>query len=262
MIEWISKGIKLKQMNRRKQKLILYCLGLVLLLLVIIVITTAVSSLTTKKVDTTEGIRIIEEAENADIKTIETKIQQLEAQDRANGEDNRSFKEVFASAVIMGDSITEGFTVYDILNASSVVATIGVELTKLDEELNRAVELNPQYIFLSYGMNDVIATDGNIDLFVEQYGTLIDRLKNGLPDTKIFVNSILPVRPEAIDKEPALALISQYNTALQELCDRKQIAYIDNTDLAHDDIYEEDGIHFKYDFYISWLARMKEVAEL
>lgn len=55
----------------------------------------------------------------------------------------------------MGDSITEGFTEYDILNTSSVVAKIGVHLDELDEQIKQVKKLSPGIIFLSLGMNDV-----------------------------------------------------------------------------------------------------------
>ena len=37
----------------------------------------------------------------------------------------------------MGDSISEAFTEYDLLNASSVVAKIGVELDELDDQIKK-----------------------------------------------------------------------------------------------------------------------------
>ena len=48
----------------------------------------------------------------------------------------------------MGDSITEGFSEYDVLNASSVVSKIGVHLNELDEQVQQVKELDPQVIFL------------------------------------------------------------------------------------------------------------------
>ena len=52
----------------------------------------------------------------------------------------------------MGDSITEGFTEYDILNTSSVVAKIGVHLDELDEQIKQVKKLSPGIIFLSLGI--------------------------------------------------------------------------------------------------------------
>ena len=56
--------------------------------------------------------------------------------------------------------------------------------------------------------------------------------------------------------------IRDSNAALQKMCDENQIAFLDNTSLVSDTYYEEDGIHFKADFYPIWLKRMAEVATL
>ena len=75
---------------------------------------------------------------------------------------------MFASTVVMGDSITEGFTAYDVLNANSVVSKIGASLTDLDDQCEKLKEINPQMVFVSYGMNDVINTNGDTDTFIKQ----------------------------------------------------------------------------------------------
>ena len=43
---------------------------------------------------------------------------------------------------------------------------------------------------------------------------------------------------------------------------RIRLHFLDNTSLVSDTYYEEDGIHFKADFYPIWLKRMAEVATL
>lgn len=86
----------------------------------------------------------------------------------------------------MGDSITEGFTEYDILNTSSVVAKIGVHLDELDEQIKQVKKLSPGIIFLSLGMNDVEHTNGDADEFVKQYGAVVDELKRACRE-RIFL---------------------------------------------------------------------------
>lgn len=261
-------------MKRRTRKLVICCGSVIGILLLGILIAEGVNSLTKGKVDTSKGLKYIKQAEKADATKIEAKMQKLEdkdAADKKNAADakavtdqntNRNYKAIFANSVIMGDSISEAFSQFDILNASSVVAKIGVELSELDEEVVKVKKLNPQIIFLAYGVNDIIATRDNTDEFAKEYGALLDKLHEKLPDTKIFVNSIFPVQQKAMDKEPPLKKIPDYNKALRALCDKKQIAFIDNTDLVSDKYYEQDGMHFKVDFYPYWLNRMAEVAAL
>ena len=171
-----------KGMLNRKNKRILVIAGLcsVAVLLAVFAAVEIIGSLTRKKIDTTEGLEIIKRAESAELVDIETRIQKMEDKEKEEQEalDARSTKEKFASAVVMGDSITDGFEEYDILNASSVVAEIGVELDELDEQLGKLREINPQVAFLSYGMNDIVATQGDVEVYIEQYKAVIKDRKS------------------------------------------------------------------------------------
>ena len=91
---------------------------------------------------------------------------------------------------------------------------------------------------------------------------MLTQLKEEVPDAHIFVNSIFPVQEKAIEEEPLLAKIPDYNEALKELCDSQTVAFIDNTSLVEEQYYEQDGVHFKADFYPIWAQRMAEVAAL
>lgn len=236
----------------------------VTVLFLVIFAVEGIENLTKKKADTAEGLEIISRAEAAEAAAIETKIQNLEEQEKEEeqAEDTRSIKEVFTSAVVMGDSITAGFSEYDILNASSVVAQIGAGLEGTEEPIEKLKEINPQVVFLSYGMNDIISTKGDTAAFSENYKNVVRQLKKEIPNMKIFVNSIFPVQQQEIEREPAFEHLEEYNEALREMCDKQQIAYVDNTDLVSERYYEEDGVHLKPDFYPVWAQRMAEVASL
>ena len=164
--------------------------------------------------------------------------------------------------MVLGDSVAQGFAEYDILNASSVAAKIGVHLDGLDEQISKVKELSPGILFLYLGMNDVTATNGDTDRFVSEYKAVLARLREEVPDAHIFVNSIFPVQEKALKEEPLLEKIPEYNDALRELCDSQTVAFIDNTELVSEWYYEQDGIHFKADFYPVWAERMAEVASL
>ena len=228
---------------------------------VLILIVLGVKGLLHRGTDTSAGVEYIKAEEAGDITAIEEKIRLLEQQDGA-GEEGRSIKERFAGAVVLGDSVAEGFEEYDILNASSVAAEIGVHLDELDEQIAKVKELSPGILFLYLGLNDVTATNGDVDRFVSEYKEVLTRIREEVPDAHLFVNSIFPVQKKALEKEPLLEKIPEYNDALKELCDSQTVAFIDNTDLVSDEYYEEDGIHFKAAFYPVWAEHMAEVASL
>ena len=251
-------------MNRIKQRTkrrIIIGLCIVVAAAVIILIVQGVRGLLGGRVDTSAGLEYIQQEEAGDITAIEEKISLLEQQDN-NAEDTRSIKEKFAGAVVLGDSVAEGFLEYDLLNASSVAAEIGVHLDELDGQIANVKELSPSVLFLYLGMNDVTATNGDVDSFISEYRAVLTQLKEEVPDAHIFVNSIFPVQEKAIEEEPLLAKIPDYNEALKELCDSQTVAFIDNTSLVEEQYYEQDGVHFKADFYPIWAQRMAEVAAL
>ena len=130
---------------------------------------------------------------------------------------------------------------------------------KKDETVKK---LKPRVIFLSYGSNDVEMYEENVSTFIKEYKKVIKTLSEDLPNTKIFVNSIFPVRKDALEKQPAYAYIEEYNKRLQKMCDELQIAFLDNTDIARTEYFEEDGIHFIASFFPIWMERMAEEAAL
>jgi lysophospholipase L1-like esterase len=256
-----------RKMKRKTRRLIIYSGALIIVLFAGILMAEVLSIITHKKVDTSEGMKILQAADSADSKEIEEKMEKLAEKQQNSEEASKedmagNYKAVFEDSVVMGDSISGALTDYDLLNACSVVSKIGVELDDLDSQVEKVKEINPQVIFLSYGINDIPATDGDVKLFVKEYETLIKKLQKQLPNTRIFVNSIFPVRLEKAKEEPVYANLEEYNKALSSMCDENQIGFIDNTALVSDSYYEDDGVHFKAAFYPYWLARMAEVASL
>lgn len=249
------------KIKRRTKRRIVLGVCILAAVAVLIFIIQGVRGLLHRGADTSAGVEYIEKEEAGDITAIEEKISLLEKQD-GSGEDGRSIKEKFAGAVVLGDSVAEGFAEYDILNASSVAAEIGVHLDELDEQISKVKELSPSILFLYLGMNDVAATNGDVERFVSEYKSVLTQIKEEVPDAHIFVNSIFPVQEKALEEEPLLEKIPEYNDALKELCDSQTVAFIDNTDLVSEQYYEQDGIHFKADFYPVWAEHMAEVASL
>ena len=162
----------------------------------------------------------------------------------------------------MGDSISSGFSEYDVLNASSVVAKRGIQLEGLDEQISQAKKLNPQVVFLSYGMNDVIATDGDTEAFIKKYAAVIESITKEMPSVRIYINSIFPVSASAAEKDRHWRRLPIIILHCRKCAMESDLGFIDNTGLVQENYYEEDGIHFKAEFYPVWATNMAEVATL
>lgn len=87
------------------------------MLILLGVVIHGVKQFTAENADTKKGIEYIQSKENEEVKVIEQKIASLEAKDPASGDTERSLKDRFSGAVVMGDSISSGFSEYDVLNA-------------------------------------------------------------------------------------------------------------------------------------------------
>lgn len=218
----------------------------------------------TEEPEVKEGVIRLQAMEQGDAAAVE---EQIRARDKAElmaSEEwqNRTPNEKMKTAVILGDSRTQGLEGYEIVDASKVLAKIGGQLTGADPYVEEAIKLNPEVVFLSYGLNDIGGTNGDADLFKERYEKVIDDLQEGLPNSRIFVNTILPVQDSAVSKTPVLSHLGEFNDAIRELCEEKNIGCIEIGDLVEDDMYEQDGEHLKAEFYPLWVDRMAEVAEI
>lgn len=223
-----------------------------------------ISKMMNNKVDAAKGKAALEQLEQLDTAEVEAKIEALEQAEREADEAyaNRTPRERFAGSLVMGDSITQGLTEYDILDTSCVIADRGMSLESVSREMEKAMDLHPKNVFLSYGMNDIKATNGDSEYFKKEYKIVLADLKKKLPDTVFYINSILPVQQMQLDREPVYAHLAEYNAVLQELCEEENIRFIDNTGLVKEEFYEGDGIHMKPAYYPLWVENMVEVAGL
>jgi lysophospholipase L1-like esterase len=160
----------------------------------------------------------------------------------------------------MGDSIADGLLTNDVLNPSSVVSNLGVQVSDvgIEVEIERLVELNPRIVFLSYGANDILIGHVTSYRFIQAYSELIDGIVSVLPDTTIIINGILPFRYDVVGS----AIAEGFNEVLFDLAYSRQIPFLNHSELVREDWYEADGIHFTPEFYERWAEGMREAIEL
>lgn len=221
-----------------------------------------------------KGIEIVKELEKKDVSQSEEKInlvqsnlQGVNINQESNNQENNNEKinliDKFSSSVILGDSRAESIVSYGILDSSPVVAYKGRNLITAQKEgdINKAINLSPANLFLTYGLNDV-ELYGDPSDFIKEYEKVIKDIQSKLPNTKIYVNSIFKVKDKAISESPSLKNVPQFNTAIINMCNKLGVTYIDGSSIVDESSYEDDGIHFKPGFNKRWVEMLVQKANL
>lgn len=166
------------------------------------------------------------------------------------------FNEKHAMAV--GDSMAEGLDCYGVLNKENVVWHRGRRIDTMSADLESVKAYNPSYLFLAYGANDIKSWTSNVDGWIAKYREAIMKIQSELPNTKIIVNSVLPVSDYATANDPSFTYQPMYNDALKNLAKELGIQFLENGVYLADRVnsFSADGVHPKVPFFQSWGKHM------
>lgn len=245
-----------KKRAGEEDRVLRFAVMAVIVLFIIGIIIVAVK-LMNPRVDSSEGKKKLAELSEADVQSVEAKIQELEqAEADADAQwQEKSASEKLEGCLIIGDSAVQGLYQYELVDKSLVLAKDGAgvydpEGTGLSELVTQAAEAAPSKIFLALGVVDSDGGQSNVDTFAENYKSVVHMIKEVLPSTFIYINSVYPVSREA--------QVTEHNQKLRELCLEEGMIFIDNTSLVKEEYYGEDGIHMSQDYYSEWLNHMLE----
>lgn len=218
----------------------------------------------TKKEVIKNNVAILKSMETENISQIEKEIEKVQKEFKTEEESSLNYKDIFRSSVVMGDSQTEGLTVYNVLNSTSVVAKKGSNIVDGGTNIPTLSNLNPSNIFLLYGMNDILIYKENTEAFIRDYSNLIKKIKQALPDVEIFINAILPVTDKVIQRRSVYKNIEEYNQKLAIMCEDLEVGFVDASDILKQDesLFEGDGMHLRPSFYTKWLNVLRIEANL
>ncbi len=205
------------------------------------------------------GRAYIRSLETADTSEIESQIRDIRREQMKTSMENGDLDvwQMLSDTVIFGDSRAEAFSEYEVMDSRHVVTTIGHSvkwfLEDLDTYKSALTSADPSSLVLVFGLNDV---DKGMDVeeYIDEVIDVITQFQELLPDTTIYLNSIIPCNQHAIDKQPYYADIPAWNETVKAYCEEHDIPYIDITDTVeeHPDLYENDGIHMQKDFLDYW----------
>lgn len=167
-----------------------------------------------------------------------------------------TYRKVFQNVYIVGDSLMNGLEAYSILNSNHLVTQVSASLYHLDNNLNKIIKMNPPVLILHYGVNMISTEKKYLNNFISMYTGLINELKADLPDTRIIISGLFPV-DRSIATAKRFGMIGEYNKALQAMCKKLDIEYMDSSSVlkAHPECYGGDGIHLSKSFYQKYWLR-------
>ena len=185
----------------------------------------------------------------------------------------------FADAAFLGDSLTAGFCVneynidvggalvcgYEGISPNTIVNRTTVTSPDRGEEvpLDVLAAAQPAKLYILIGTNALVQP-GNDDSFLAYYGKMLDDLRETLPNTVFYVQSVLPATQEKVtDSLPGLApdRLAVINAAIQQMCAERGCYYLDlSAEFADDagylstDFSQPDGVHLTVSGYSKWVS--------
>ena len=242
-----------------------------------------------KPADTAAGISYLESLEQRDPDAVDQVLRQrrlaeLEAQ---REELLRSIKAgeqdpftLFQDAVILGDSRAVGFFYYGFVDESRNLTGTGDTILNLPGKLDTLQAMNPRYVYLTYGLNDIkIGHWATLEDHIESYMARVREIRERLPDAVIVISSVLPYHDPSAQSgtdtqgtatpptsssssssgltdadRRRLTQIPQWNELMKATCEEFGVVFVDNSAICEEmkDLWEADGIHVKKNFYPDW----------
>ena len=170
--------------------------------------------------------------------------------------------------IFLGNSITEMGNWKKVLNDTTVINRgIGGDITYgVLKRLKDITDRKPSKIFILLGIND-IGKDIPEVVIADNYLKIVKEIHNKCPDTKIYVQSVLPLNPtmphfpQHYDKEEHVLTL---NKLLQANAQAGNYTFVDIFHLFLDanqrleSKYSYEGLHLRPEAYDVWVAYLKK----
>ena len=163
--------------------------------------------------------------------------------------------------MFIGDSISD-YGEFQEYFPGEVVLNRGIRNDVAEGVLNRiqeVVDRNPKEAYLMIGVNDIrYGTDA--EEFESNVKKIVDSFDG--KDTRLFIQSILPVNYGLFGNEVSNDKVKQFNDILQQIADDNGIEYIDlhssftDKNGQLDKKFTGDGLHLNGKGYEVWVDRL------
>lgn len=184
---------------------------------------------------------------------------------------------VYDNVLIAGDSRIEGFRLYSGVGNADYFCTKSLTVKKLLDGSTISINGqnrsfydmlgNKQYnkIIVGVGLNELGWL--NSDIFLEDYGKLIDDIRASQPEAEIYLHAVLPVSKEKNDRETTFTnlRIAQQNESLIKLADSKGARFVNPSAVMVDQggflipDASRDGVHLSAQYCKIWAHQLAKL---
>lgn len=187
---------------------------------------------------------------------------------------NSSDDSIFKDSLFIGDSRTEGLHLFSGISCGTFYANTGLTVDQTDtvkfvkdgkskKTVIQALKgKHFDKILIALGMNELGWP--SVDVYIEKYQEMIQKIRKSQPDTPIYIQSIIQVTKEKSDSHEYMTKenVDRFNAALKKLADNETIFYIDVNPKLIDKNgylkaeYSQDGVHLVFAKYEIWLQEL------
>lgn len=193
-------------------------------------------------------------------------------------ENGRVDDSYFSDAVFVGDSRAEGLRMYSGISPSpKFFSGVGLTVTKVFSD--QIVQLNGQWltvadalrqadynkVYIMLGMNELGWVYESV--YAQDYGRIIDVIRETHPDATIYVQSIIPVSKWKDTTDPdriyTNANVVRLQKVLCEMCEEKNVHYVNVAEVMQDEngyLFSEateDGMHLTQEYCKIWAEYLR-----
>ncbi len=181
----------------------------------------------------------------------------------------------FDDAVFIGNSRTEGLKKFSGLSNSTFITEVGLTVSSIFTDYcdisggyrSRAFDalagMSFSKVYIMLGMNELGWVYESV--FKDDYGKIIDKIREINPDAVIYIQSIIPVSKWKDSSNDVFtnANVERLNAQLRDLADEKEVWYVDVAAGVMDEDgylpYEAtgDGVHLTPEYCVKWMDYLR-----
>ncbi|HEY0715350.1 MAG TPA: GDSL-type esterase/lipase family protein [Polyangia bacterium] len=172
---------------------------------------------------------------------------------------------VAGSTIFVGDSLTEQHDWSSFCRKPVLNRGIGADTSLgIHFRLGEMIRHRPQMLFVMAGIAD-LRIGRSVDRILEAHANILTQMGKASPQTKLFVQSVLPINPDLFGREIDPSNVSRINDGLRALSAKHGATYVDIYSRLQESgtlarRFTNDGVHLTDAGYREWEAALAAAA--